>query len=158
MFQLTKGLLQERVCCIYYWWSYMLFIQKPALITCNYIIVSLLDAPVHSFDVRVGRDTIQGVKVAGYDVGVWFFRQLQPPVTAAPLLSPSWKQCSMKPVILVSIARAGRLTTCMDVHLPRLPPHNFSYQKSDLARKIQRRCLQSLCAAATSSKCRSFFA
>ena len=100
------------------------------------------------------------IKVMGYRVGGGVSRQLQPPVATAPLLSPSWKQHSIKPVILASIARAERSTTCVDMHLRGLPPRNFSHQKSDLAQKIQHRRLQSRCVAATSSKWidESFFA
>ena len=59
---------------------------------------------------------------------------------------------SMKLVILASIARVQRSTTHVDVNLWRLPPSDPSGQKSDLAQKIQRHCLQSLCTAATPSK------
>ena len=85
-------------------------------------------------------------------MGAWFSYQLQPPAAAALLHSPSWKQHSVTPVILASIARAERSTTHMDVDLRRLPPCNFCRQKSDLVRKIQHHRLQSLYAAVTSNK------
>ena len=65
----------------------------------------------------------------------WFSRQLQPLVATAPLHSPRWKQRRMKPVILANIARAERSTTHVNVNLQRLPPRDFSRQKSGLARK-----------------------
>ena len=88
---------------------------------------------------------------------VWFPVKLQPAVAPAPLVSPSWKQCSMKLVILASIARAERSTTCVHAYLQRLPPHNFSCQKSDLAREIQCHRLRLRCAVTTSSNWRKLF-
>ena len=90
-------------------------------------------------------------------VRAWFSYQLQPPVATVPLHSPSWKQHSTEPVILASTSREERSATHVDVELRRLPPNDFSRQESELVRKIQRRRLRSLCAAATSSKWRTFF-
>ena len=89
-------------------------------------------------------------------VRAWFSYQLQPPVATVPLHSPSWKQHSTEPVILASTSRE-RSATLVDVELRRLPPNDFSRQESELVRKIQRRRLRSLCAAATSSKWRTLF-
>ena len=90
-------------------------------------------------------------------MGVWFFHQLQLSVAPALLHSPHWKQSSMKPVILERIARAERFTTHVDVNLWRLPPCNFSHQKSDYVRKTQFRCLRLLCVAAASSEWQKLF-
>ena len=106
------------------------------------------DGTLHNFPV---------IKVTGYRVGVVVSRQLQPPVATALLLSLSWKQHSVKTVILASIARAKISTTCVDVHVRRLPPRNFSHQNFHFVWKIQCRRLRSLCAVATSSTCRKLF-
>ena len=53
--------------------------------------------------------------------------------------------------------KSREIHNLMDVHLQRLPPHNFSHQKFDLAWKIQHRRLWSLGAAATSSKRWKYF-
>ena len=90
-------------------------------------------------------------------MGAKFLYQLQPPVATALLHSPSWKRHTMKPVILASIERAERKKTHVVVDLCRLPPLDYSRKKSDLARKIQRRHLQPLCIAATSSKWQKLF-
>ena len=74
----------------------------------------------------------QGVKVTGYRERGVVSHQLQPAVAPAPLVSPNRKQRSMKLVMLASIARAERSTTCVDGYLRRLPPRDFSCQKSDL--------------------------
>ena len=106
-------------------------------------------------------------------VGVWFFlinfnlqlqlnsRYINTVINLSfhgyMLHSPHWKQHSLKPVVLASIARAERSTAHADVNLRRLPPRDFSRQKSDLGRKIQCHRLWSLCAAAASSKWRKLF-